>query len=109
MKVQELVVQALQDIGVPVVFQIYKGTAETYVTFFCYMEQPELHADDRETIIGQYVQVDLWDKGDPRDRADSILEKLEEAGFRRISSVDLYEDGLDIYHKSMKFVLERFA
>ena len=48
MSINQDVITALGDIGVPVSFQTYTGEADTYITFFTYLDKPEQHADDEE-------------------------------------------------------------
>ena len=64
MNINQKVMAALQKIGVPVRFQTYTGTADTYITFFTYLDKPEGYADDVEYVNGYYVQVDVWSRAD---------------------------------------------
>jgi hypothetical protein len=100
------IIAALSDIGVPVQFQHYSGDADPYITFFTYLDKPEQHADDRETITGYYVQVDIWSKGDYTELVKTVYERLASAGFRKQNFYDLYEEDLKIYHKVMRFFKE---
>ena len=106
MSVNERVITALSPLGVPVAFQTYSGEADPYITFFTYLEQPEQHADDRETITGRYVQVDLWVKGDYTDLAALVDQRMTAAGFRRINAYDLYEKDVRVYHKVLRYVMD---
>lgn len=101
------VMRALAPVEVPVAYMTYTGPEDAYVTFFSYLEQPEGFADDKERVVGQYVQVDVWAKGDYTELVNKTHRFMQEAGFRRKSFADLYEDALKIHHKSMKYVLER--
>ena len=106
MSINQEVLQALKDIGVPVSFQNYTGSADTYITFFTYLDKPEQHADDAELITGHYVQVDVWSKTDYTDLVKSIHQKMLTAGFTKQNFYDLYEQDLGIYHKAMRFFKE---
>ena len=106
MNINEDVIKALEDIGVPVSFQTYTGKADSYITFFTYLEKSEQHADDKETITGYYVQVDVWSKGDYTELVDTVHGKMLEAGFRKQGFYDFYEDDLKIYHQAMRFIKE---
>ena len=106
MSINEDVIKALEDIGVPVSFQTFTGKADTYITFFTYLEKSEQHADDKETITGYYVQVDVWSKEDYTELVDTVHRKMLKAGFRKQGFYDFYEDDLKIYHKAMRFFKE---
>ena len=106
MSINQEVLQALKDIGVPVRFQTYTGTADTYITFFTYLDKPEQHADDEEVITGHYVQVDVWSKGDYTELVKTVHQKMLAAGFSKLSFYDLYEEELKIHHKAMRFFKE---
>ena len=106
MNINQKVMAALQKIGVPVRFQTYTGTADTYITFFTYLDKPEGYADDVEYVNGYYVQVDVWSKGNYTDLVNAVHEKMLAAGFIKQNFYDLYEDDLKIYHKAMRFFKE---
>ena len=106
MSINQAVMTALKGLGVPVRFQTYTGTADSYITFFTYLEKPEQHADDEERITGYYVQIDVWSKGDNTDLVNAVHEKMMAAGFTKQNFYDLYESDLGIYHKAMRFIKE---
>lgn len=106
MSINQDVIKALKDTGVPVSFQTYTGTADSYITFFTYLDKPEQHADDKETITGHYVQIDVWSKGDYTDLVNAVHKRMLAAGFIKQSFYDLYEQDLKIYHKAMRFIKE---
>ena len=100
------ILAALKDIGVPVRFQSYGGKEESYITFFTYLDKPELHSDDGELITGNYIQIDVWSKKDYTDLVGGVHQNMIEAGFRKLNFYDLYEDELKVYHKVMRFLKE---
>ena len=102
----KLILAALKDVGVPVRFQTYNGKEESYITFFTYLDRPELHSDDRELITGNFIQIDVWSKRDYTDLVDSVHQKMTDAGFIKLNFYDLYEEELKIYHKVMRFFKE---
>lgn len=107
MSINQEVLQALGDVGVPVQFQHYSGTVDPYITFFIYLDKPEQHADDEEIITGHYVQVDVWSKGDYTGLVNAVHQKMLAAGFIKKAYYDLYEQDLKIYHKAMRFQLNK--
>lgn len=102
----KLVLEALKDIGIPVRFQTYTGKEESYITFFTYLDRPELHSDDREFITGNFIQIDVWSKRDYTDLVDKVHQKMIEAGFIKLNFYDLYETDTKTYHKVMRFFKE---
>lgn len=105
--INQLVLKALEGIDVPVQFQHYSGTADPYITFFTYLDRPEQSADDAEIITGYYVQVDIWSKRDYTVLAQTVHQKMLSAGFIKKAYYDLYEQDLKIYHKAMRFQLNK--
>ena len=106
MSVNGEVIAALNGIGAPVQFQHYSGDDDPYITFFTYLDKPEQHADDRETITGYYVQVDIWSKGDYTVLVKTVHQRMIDVGYRKQNFYDLYEEDLKIYHKVMRFFKE---
>ena len=96
------IIDTLKNLGVPVSFQTYSGTETTYVTFFTYLENVESYADNKETSIGNYTQVDVWSKGDYTTLVSSVLEALKQAEFRRTYITELYENDTKLYHKVIR-------
>jgi hypothetical protein len=106
MSINQEVMIALKGIGVPVRFQQYTGDADTYITFFIYLDKPEQHADDEEHVTGYYVQIDVWSKEDYTKLAKNVHQRMLAAGFCKQNFYDLYEQDLRIYHKVMRFLKE---
>ena len=97
-----LIIDTLKNIGVPVTFQTYSGTATTYITFFNYLENIESYADDEETSTGNYIQIDIWSKGDYTTLVNSVLEALRQAEFQRTYVTEFYENDTKLYHKVIR-------
>lgn len=89
--------------GVPVSRLTYTGNEDPYITFFFYNEQGEVFTDDKETVTGYYLQVDIWTKGNFVTLAEQVKTLMEEAGFKRIYSTELYEQDTGISHKVLRF------
>lgn len=103
MSLNKDILTALSYLNIPVAFQTYSGKADTYITFFTYLEKPELHADDEEEIGGNYIQLDLWSKEDYTDLVKEVHNLLKQAGFIKLNFYDLYEKDLKVYHKVMRY------
>jgi len=98
----KLIIDTLKVLGVPVTFQTYSGTATTYITFFNYLENIESYADNKETSLGSYIQVDIWSKGDYTTLVNSVLEALKQAEFQRTYVTEMYENDTKIFHKVIR-------
>ena len=103
MSLNKDILTALSPLNIPVAFQTYSGKADTYITFFTYLEKAELHADDKEEIGGNYIQLDLWSKSDYTELIREIHKYMKEAGFIKLNFYDLYEKDLKVYHKVMRY------
>lgn len=103
MSLNKDILMALSPLDIPVAFQTYSEKAETYITFFTYLEKAELHADDEEEISGNYIQLDLWSKSDYTELIGEIHKRMKEAGFVKQNFYDLYEKDTKVYHKVMRY------
>ena len=103
MSLNKDILMALSPLNIPVAFQTYSGKADTYITFFSYLEKAELHADDKEEIGGTYIQIDLWSKNDYTDLVKEVHNYMKETGFIKLNFYDLYEKDTKVYHKVMRY------
>lgn len=103
MSINSKVITALSGLGIPVSFQTYSGTADTYITFFCYLETGELYSDDVQQGTGYYVQVDVWSKGNYSSLVEQVKSAMRNAGFSLLNAYDLYEEDVKVYHKVLRF------
>lgn len=103
MSINNLIIDTLEPLNIPVNFQTYEGTEETYITFFTYLEQGESFADDEEKTTGHYIQVDVWSKGNYNKLVKQVKELLKQVGFKRKYEIELYESDTKIYHKCIRF------
>lgn len=106
MSINKEILSALKDIDVPVVFQTYSGKEETYITFFTYLDKPELHSNDEELITGYYIQIDVWSKADYTELVKEVHQSMLRANFTKLNFYDLYEEDTKTYHKVMRFLKE---
>lgn len=103
MSINSIIEIALGNIGVPVSFHNYSGDEQTYITYFCYNEQGEEWAENKEIATGFYIQVDIWSKTNYTTLAKNVKKALEDVGLIRTTTQDLYEKDTEIYHKGMRF------
>ena len=93
-------------VGNRIYFQTNKSGQYPAITFFVYNELGELFADNREIKTGYYIQVDIWSKDNYNTIVNEVMKSMTQAGYRRTSSIDLYEDDTQIYHKAIRFAKE---
>ena len=84
--------------------QHYSGDAQTYITFFTYLDRPAGYADDRELGHRQLCAGGCVGKKDYGKLVEAVHKKMLAAGFVKQSFYDLYEEELKIYHKAMRFL-----
>lgn len=106
MSINKEVISALKDLNIPVSFQTYSGKEETYITFFTYLDKPELYSDDKEAATGFYIQIDIWSKSDYTEIAKEVHQSMLTEGFTKLNFYDLYEEDTKTYHKVMRFFKE---
>jgi hypothetical protein len=104
--INKLIMETLSSVGIPVSFQKYSGNATTYITFLEYLQQSESFADNEETCRGHYVQVDLWSKEDYSLLIGKIISPMLQAGFRKTTQAEIYENDTQTYHKVLRFFYE---
>lgn len=107
MNINKLIIDTLSSIGVPVAFQTYEGKETTYITFFTYLEQGEVFADDEEIVTGYYVQIDIWSKANYISVVEQVKERMKQASFRRRTEHEFYEKDTKMFHKVLRFVYEK--
>lgn len=106
MSINNEVLRALKDIGIPVSFQTSKNEKYPYLTFFTYLDTTIQHADDEEIITGYFIQIDIWSKTDYIKIAKEVHQSMLTANFIKQRFHDLYEEDTKVYHKVMRFFKE---
>lgn len=75
------------------------------ITFFEMTNFDSSYADDDASQSTISYQVDVWSKGDTAAIAKEVDKSMKALGFRRTSSVDLYEDDVQVYHKGLRYTI----
>lgn len=101
--INKIIIDTLKPLKIPVSFQKYTGKAKEYITFHEYSANGEEYEDDVEAMIGHYIQVDIWSKGDYTQLVSRVKGLLISCGFKRLNEEDLYESDIEIYHKGIRF------
>lgn len=104
----EKIMEALKELNIPVTFQVYKGTAKTYITFFEYNMQNEEYSEDEIEIQGYYYQIDIWSVEDYTELVTITKELLEANDFKFIDQEDLYEKDTKIFHKGLRYYIPNY-
>lgn len=100
--------ETLKELNIPVTFQVYKGTAKTYITFFEYNMQNEEYSEDEIEIQGYYYQIDIWSVEDYTELVARTKELLEAKEFKFIDQEDLYEKDTKIFHKGLRYYMPNY-
>ncbi|RSL32667.1 hypothetical protein D7Z54_14555 [Salibacterium salarium] len=99
------VYSVLSNLSVPVRRLTFSGSETTYITFFDYNENEAQSADDEETATYEFVQVDVWSKGDYTQLVKDVKTAMKAAGFKRRDEQEFYEDDTELFHKAIRFVI----
>lgn len=78
-----------------------------YVEYEIINEYGSEYSEDKETITTYVVQVDIFSTKNYTELENIIKKHMKEAGFTRDTAVDLYEKDTKLYHKAMRFTIER--
>lgn len=101
--INKIIINTLKPLRIPVSFQKYTGKEKEYITFHEYSANGEEYEDDVEVMVGHYIQVDIWSKGDYTKLVSEVKVLLLKCGFKRLNEEDLYESDTEIYHKGIRF------
>jgi len=78
------------------------------ITFFEMTNFDDLYADDDALSSEIHFQIDIWSKdGNMTAIAQEVDKTMKQIGFRRTSSIDLYEDDTEVYHKALRYETNR--
>lgn len=86
----------------PTYFQTYSGSATTYITFNFNDETQAQATDDDESATFNFLQVDIWSKGDYLTLADQVKAALKSIGYSRTNKFQTYSD-TGFYQCSFRF------
>lgn len=103
MNLNNLILNTLQPLNVPVAFLNYTGTDRPYIRFLELDQRSALDCDDEEKETGHAIQVDVFHTENYNNLVDQVKQKLKEVGFTRSSEQDFYETDTKLYHKVIRF------
>lgn len=104
----ELVMDTLKGLNIPIQFQVYTGKEKTYITFFEYNMQNEEYSEDEIEVEGYYFQIDIWSVEDYTELVKKTKKLLEANNFRFIDQEDLYEKDTKIFHKGLRYWIPNY-
>lgn len=94
----------LSDIGVPVAFMFYEGSADTYITYMQLDKDSAIAGDDEVLGCVQYYDFDIYSKSNYLSLVSSLIETMVAAGWTyqpSRDSPDLYERDTKYFHKTI--------
>lgn len=105
----ERVYTALTPLGIPMAEGLYKVDSggvipSTYISYFVFSIDPELHADDEETLRSEAVQVSIY-KLNTLIGLPDVIGAMITAGFTFIGGREI-EAGLTDDHRGIAFDFE---
>jgi hypothetical protein len=103
MNVNQLIIDTLSPLNVPVSFATYKNSAETYIVFLEYNQAPRLNADDEEILTKHFYQVDVFSSGNYTQLVQDVKRLMKEAGFGRMFESETYDTDMKKYRKIFRF------
>lgn len=104
MSLNSLILTTLANVGAPVAFLNYTGTASTYIRFFEYDNGAGVEADDEEQHVVHWIQIDIFSPGNYMSIVKFIKESMKQAGFKKThGETELYEEDTKLFHKVLRF------
>jgi hypothetical protein len=98
MNVNPIVIGALYPLNIPVVPNVYEGSADEYIVFNYADERPIMSGDDTDLFDRTTIQIHYFTKNNPQANKKAIRRLLRAAGFTIISTAELYEDDTRYSH-----------
>ena len=93
MTIFEKVLDALEDLNIPIVRSFYKGNALSYCIFTTINDKDNFIADDTSEAETTRFSITFWNDGSQKDLTRAIKNRLKEAGFIFLDGRDNYDDG----------------
>jgi hypothetical protein len=106
MSLNNLIIDTLSPLKVPVSFATYNSSANTYIVFVEYNQAPALSADDDELFTKHFYQVDIFSSGNYIQLVKDVKRLMKEAGFTRMFESETYETEMKKFRKILRFNYE---
>lgn len=101
---------AVNGIDIPVKYMYYKGSADTYATYYETDADGEFYGDDTLLNYVSYYDFNVYSKGNYKPVIEALKSVLIGIGFTWCvsrDSPDMYEEDTKLYHKTICFAIER--
>jgi hypothetical protein len=99
MSAEEAIKAALGGLGLPVERLIYKGKAQTFITYQFVMLSDVAFCDDENEAVESIYRVDIFSRSDYTALLQTTKQALKLAGFYGIEvEAELYESDSGFFH-----------
>lgn len=102
----QLIIDTLSPLGVPVSFATYESASDTYIVFLEYNQASRMNADDDELITKHFFQVDIFSTKDYLELAENVKKLMKQAGFGRMFESETYDSDMKKFRKIIRFNYE---
>ncbi|MDR1240275.1 MAG: hypothetical protein LBK29_00115 [Oscillospiraceae bacterium] len=98
----------LDGIQIPVNFLFYTGKADSYLTYYTYMEEPSLYANDTNKAEIASVTLDIFSRNNFKILVETVKQKMTDGGFTWQSNAsENYEPDTKYFHVPVNFTIGR--
>lgn len=99
----QLIMDTLTPIGVPIAYLTYTGSASQYIVFN-HWSVPLAHADNKEIQSNVTVQIDVFSSGNFTALVEEVKDRMIAAGFMKIlEDAGEYIEEANLFHKMIRF------
>jgi hypothetical protein len=94
--------------SIPIYLHVAKdGDHYPRITFFELNNIDSTYFDDTAYASDISMQIDIWSKGSTSDMADQVDLTMKSLNFKRESGIDMYESDTFIFHKAMRYTVNK--
>jgi hypothetical protein len=93
---------------IPVNFLFYMGKADSYLTYYTYLEEPKLYRNDVNGAETAYVTIDIFSRKNFKNLVELVKQKMVNGGFTwQNNASETYEPETKYFHVPINFVIGR--
>lgn len=90
---------------ISIAFMQYFGNDDVYLTYYTWLEKPDLFADNEEHTEVAYGTIDIWSKENFKNILESVKQKLKQNNFIWTDNgPETYEPETGFFHVPVNFV-----
>ena len=105
MNINQKIETAFKDFGVTIAFLQYTGDAETYLTYYTWLEKPNLFFDDNYNTEVTYGTIDIFSKENFKDILTQVKKILKQNNFIWTDTApETYDPDTGFFHVPVNFV-----